>query len=303
MLTFGISLLPFMPIEKFFRHLQFEKRYSANTTTAYRNDLNQFFSFLEKTYGNCSIKEVNHFMIRSWIVSLMDAEMDSRSVNRKISSLKTLYRFLLREKITDHNPMLKIVSPKVKKRLPEFVDAKNMEALFNGEMFNDDFEGLRDRLILEILYSTGMRVSELTNLNAEDVDMYNQSVSVTGKRNKQRVIPLTIKLVKAIKEYLKKRKEIKTTENNLLITLKGKKMTRILIYKIVNNCLSGVTNIKKRSPHVLRHTFATHMLNNGADINAVKELLGHASLAATQVYTHNTIEKLKSVYKQAHPKA
>lgn len=242
-------------------------------------------------------------MIRSWIVSLMDAEMDSRSVNRKISSLKTLYRFLLREKITDHNPMLKIVSPKVKKRLPEFVDAKNMEALFNGEMFNDDFEGLRDRLILEILYSTGMRVSELTNLNAEDVDMYNQSVSVTGKRNKQRVIPLTIKLVKAIKEYLKKRKEIKTTENNLLITLKGKKMTRILIYKIVNNCLSGVTNIKKRSPHVLRHTFATHMLNNGADINAVKELLGHASLAATQVYTHNTIEKLKSVYKQAHPKA
>lgn len=242
-------------------------------------------------------------MIRSWIVSMMDEGLDSRSVNRKISALKTLYRFLLREKIVDQNPMQKIVSPKIKKRLPEFVDADSMETLFTAGHFKEGFEGVRDRIILEILYSTGMRVSELANLRIGDVDLYGLSVSVTGKRNKQRIIPLSFKMTNAIKEYISNRKEIKTSEDNLLITSKGKKLTRMNVYKIVNDCLSGVTNLKKRSPHVLRHTFATHMLNNGADINAVKELLGHASLAATQVYTHNTIEKLKTVYKQAHPKA
>jgi integrase/recombinase XerC len=245
-------------------------------------------------------------MVRTWIVSLIEQDISARSVNRKLSTLKSYFKFMTKEGLVQENPMPKIQSPKTSKKLPVFVDNESMETLFSAEIFSDDFEGIRDRLILEMFYMTGIRLSELINLKDPDIDFYQQNIKVLGKRNKERLIPVSSGLIDSIKKYLEIRnKSIEAVEQNdyFYVTIKGKKLYEKLAYRIVNSYLGKVSTLKKKSPHVLRHTFATHMLNNGADLNAIKEILGHSSLAATQVYTHNTIEKLKNIYNQAHPRA
>lgn len=293
-----------MSAERFLQYIKFEKRFSPHTVLAYENDLVQFFKYQQSTYEIIDVKEINHSMIRSWIVSLMEAKITSRSVNRKITTLKTYYRFLLRNGNVSVNPMLKIQSPKTSKRLPVFVEEGQMDLLFDQVNFGDGYEAVRDKMILELFYATGMRLTELVGLKETDIDLNNCQIKVLGKRNKERVIPFTNLLRQEIEKYLETKKEnfIPDT-NNLFVTDKGKPVYQKLIYRIVTKRLSEVTTLDKKSPHVLRHTFATHMLNHGADINSIKEILGHANLSATQVYTHNTIEKLKKVYKQAHPRA
>lgn len=290
--------------DAFINYLRYEKRFSPHTVLAYSNDLEQFFLYLKNVYSLDDITQVNHSILRSWIVSLMENKISARSTNRKISTLKSFYKFLLREKIVDTNPMHKIQSPKNPKRLPVFVEKTKMDLLLDETSFKNDLTGRRNLLILEMLYATGMRRAELVNLKESDINFSNSTLKVLGKRNKERIIPIAAHLKKLIKEYIdKKEQEISSEENFLFATNKGKKIYPGLVYKIVNSSLKKVTTLGKKSPHVLRHTFATHLLNNGADLNAIKELLGHANLAATQIYTHNTIEKLKSVYLKAHPKA
>lgn len=287
--------------DRFLEYLQFEKRFSAHTLVAYQNDIEQLSVYLNSMYQITSIEEVNHTLIRSWIVDMMDQGISPRSVNRKITSLKTFYKFLLRQKWVFENPMLKIQSPKTSKRLPVFVEKEKMDVLLDHVAFGTDQKGLRDKLIIELFYSTGMRLSELIQLKEKDVDLYANQLKVLGKRNKERLIPITNELKQLLQQYAKERPA--TEEEVLLLSDKGKKLSEKFVYNLVKAYLSQVTTIDKKSPHVLRHTFATHMLNNGADLNAIKELLGHANLSATQVYTHNTVEKLKNVHKQAHPKA
>jgi integrase/recombinase XerC len=292
-----------MPIQSFLQYIRFEKRFSPNTVLAYQNDLEQFFDYASTTYGISDPAEVQHGVIRSWIVALMEEEISTRSINRKLTSLKTYFKFLLRKQQISHNPMLKVQAPKTSKRLPVFVDQQKMELLFNDVDFGEGFIGLRDRLMLELLYATGMRLAELIGIKDADVDLFAAQVKVLGKRNKERIIPFSTKLKELIQIYLKARKHEFQDSLTLLVTDKGKPLYPKMVYRIVTQRLGEVTTLEKRSPHVLRHTFATHMLNNGADINSVKEILGHANLSATQVYTHNTIEKLKEVYKLAHPRA
>lgn len=287
--------------DRFLEYLQFEKRFSAHTLVAYQTDIEQFSIYLNNMYQVTSIDEVNHTLIRSWIVDMMDQGISPRSVNRKITTMKTFYKFLLRQKWVSENPMLKIQSPKTSKRLPVFVEKEKMDVLLDQVAFGADFKGLRDKLIIELFYSTGMRLSELIQLKEKDVDLYSNQLKVLGKRNKERLIPIANELKTMLQQYLKERPS--TQEELLLLSDRGKKMSEKFVYNLVKAYLSQVTTIDKKSPHVLRHTFATHMLNNGADLNAIKELLGHANLSATQVYTHNTVEKLKNVHKQAHPKA
>jgi len=285
----------------FLEYLRYEKRSSNHTLLAYTNDLDQFFKYLDTTYQVKNISEINHIIIRSWVVNLMEQKITPRSVNRKITTLKTFYKYLLRQKEVTENPMLKIQSPKTSKRLPVFVEKDKMDILLDNTDYGDNFEGQRNKLIIELFYATGMRLSELINLKDGNINMSKSQLKVLGKRNKERIIPFNDELKELLKRYLK----IKPAANEgyLLVNLKGGKLYEKLAYRVVNRYLSGVTTIDKKSPHVLRHTFATHMLNNGADLNAIKELLGHANLSATQVYTHNTVEKLKNIHKQAHPKA
>jgi integrase/recombinase XerC len=287
--------------DSFIQYLQFEKRFSSHTVVAYSTDLSQFYEYLASAYQVKEITEVNHLLIRSWIVQMMENKISARSVNRKITTLKTFYKFLLRQGIVTENPMLKIQSPKTSKRLPVFVEKEKMEQLLDHVEFGGGEEGVRNRLIIELLYATGMRLSELINLKESNVDLASGQLKVLGKRNKERIIPFGPELRRKIEEYMALRSG--KAGEYLLLRISGEKMYEKLVYTIVKQYLSLVTTNDKKSPHVLRHTFATHMLNNGADLNAIKELLGHASLAATQVYTHNTVEKLKSIHKQAHPKA
>jgi len=242
-------------------------------------------------------------MIRSWLVSLMEHEVAARSVNRKLSSLKSFYKFLLHEGELTENPIRKVTPPKTAKRLPVFVEKDKMEKLFENADFGEGYPALRDNAILEMFYSTGMRLSELVNLKETDIDFHHDTIKVLGKRNKERLIPFSKRFELLLKSYLDCKKSTFGAVNDLFLTDKGGKIYPKMIYFIVTRQLGTVTTLEKKSPHVLRHTFATHLLNNGAELNAVKELLGHASLAATQVYTHNTIDKLKRIYKQAHPKA
>jgi integrase/recombinase XerC len=295
-----------MTTDRFVDYIKYEKRYSPHTINAYQLDLNQFSEYIRLQYDTVNPQDITYVMIRSWIVSLLEQNISARSVNRKITTLKTYYRFLLKEKVVSENPMGKILAPKSPSRLPAFVEAERMQFLFDDIEFGDGFEADRNKLIMELFYDTGMRLSELVNLKLTDVDLPRLQLKVTGKRNKERIIPFTDKLAAQISFYLEKRKEVITagTENSyLFITDQGKRIYPKLVYRVVNHYLNMVTTVSKKSPHVIRHTFATHMLNNGADLNAIKEILGHANLSATQVYTHNTIEKLKSIYKQAHPKA
>lgn len=286
--------------DEFLKFLQYEKRLSNHTLVAYSNDLRQFLEFLATTYEIKDITEVNHTIIRSWIVSLMEQKITARTVNRKITTLKTFYKFLLRQQKVSQNPMLKVLSPKMSKRLPVFVEKEKMDVLLDDTAFDDDFEGQRNKLIIELLYASGMRLSELINLKQTDVDLYSCQLKVLGKRNKERIIPFSSTLKEQVQQYI----ALKPSEctEYLFVSKKGLKLYEKLVYRVVNSYLSMVTTANKKSPHVLRHTFATHMLNSGADLNAVKELLGHANLSATQVYTHNTVEKLKNIHKQAHPR-
>ena len=289
-----------MQQEKFINYLSSEKRFSVHTITSYSNDVNQFFLFLSEEYKITSeLSEVNFQIVRSWIASLLEKGVAPRSVNRKISTLKTFFKFLIREGVIQESPMLKVVAPKSKKRLPLFVEEDQIESLLNGVEFDDGFIGERDKLIIELFYVTGIRLSELINIKISDLNFDNNLVKVLGKRNKERLIPLSARIVKELQFFIEKYK----IDNYLFTNLGGTKVYTKLVYRIVNKYIGKISSINKKSPHILRHTFATHMLNHGADINAIKELLGHANLSATQVYTHNTIEKLKSVYKQAHPRA
>ena len=292
-----------MLLDEFLKYLQLEKRYSLHTIKAYQIDLTQFQDYLEETYESV-LQKAKHPMVRSWLAQMLDYGISPRSVNRKITTLKSFYKFLLKVEKIKEDPTIKVVSPKMSKKLPVFVEIGQMRQLLDDLDFPDDYAGVRDKLMIELFYSTGIRQAELIHLKIKDIDFSSNVIKVLGKRNKERLIPLTIELRQKIDTYLKLRAKLPTKDSlYLLLTNKGKKLYPSLVYRQVNHYLSKVTSLDKKSPHVLRHTFATHMLNNGADLNAIKELLGHANLSATQVYTHNTIDKLKKVYNQAHPRA
>lgn len=292
-----------MHLDRFYTYIQHEKRFSLHTLTAYKTDLLQFFAFV-KNQQDTSFTDV--FLVRNWIVHLMDHQNDTCSVNRKISSLKTYFRFLIREKLIEDNPMSKVQSPKVTKKLPVIIREENISELLDNEnVFGSDFKSLRDKLVIELLFGTGIRLAELVALEEADVNWYEKTIKVIGKRSKERIIPLNKELIVLIQKYLALKKN-ETFNNNslkLIVTDTGNAPYPKLIYRIVQKYLGYITTQSKKSPHVLRHTFATSLLNNGADLNAIKELLGHANLSATQVYTHNSVERLKLIYKQAHPKA
>jgi len=292
-------------IRSFLDYLQFQKRYSQHTIISYQNDLTAFADFIQSSFDDVNLEQISSSMVRSWLANLKEKGMESKSINRKISALKSFFKFQIREGTLQASPMATIVSPKNKKRLPQFVDEKDVKGLFNYIEFPGDWEGRTDRLILELFYNTGMRQAELVALKESHVDQSNKGIKVLGKGNKERVIPVSIELMNSILSYINEKRIVfeKFDNEHVLVNVKGKKLYPKYVYNKVRIYLSQVTTIDKKSPHVLRHTFATHLLNNGADLNAVKELLGHSSLAATQVYTHNTIEKLKEVYKKAHPKA
>jgi integrase/recombinase XerC len=291
--------------ESFLQYLQIEKRYSPHTVRSYSDDLGQFFLFLEGQEQSADPLAVTSHDIRAWIVSLLDAAYSSVSVHRKISCLRVFYRYLRKQGLMKNDPLEKVVLPKRKKSLPAFIGEAEMGELLDRFSFGDDYAGLRDRTIIEMLYLTGMRRAELIGLKLQDVDLAGATVKVTGKRNKQRIIPLVESFVAELTGYLQSRglhPDAGETEW-FFVTNSGNKLYDKYVYNVVNRYLSMVTTIEKKSPHVLRHTFATHMLNRGADLNSIKELLGHANLSATQIYTHNTFEKLKNIYKQAHPRA
>jgi len=294
--------------ERFINYLRFEKRSSEHTVIAYENDLKQYADYLAIQYQISDLTLSSHFIIRSWIVSLMEAGLDPRSVNRKITTLRTFYRFLVKTGRLGRSPMIKVLAPKTKKKLPEYVDEQRMQQLFTDEAEQAaGFEQLRNLLILDFFYRTGVRLSELIGLKVSDVNLYNLTITVLGKRNKIRQIPITNNFRQLLSEYIIERKkfmqENSTDHPYFFVDNKGNQMYPGFVYRLVKSSISRVSTGDKRSPHVLRHSFATAMLNHGADINAIKELLGHSSLAATQVYTHNSIEKLKEIYKQAFPKA
>lgn len=289
-------------IVKFLEYLHYEKNFSKHTITSYRNDLEQFAAYLKYTYELEKPEEANSSMIRSWMAGLMQEKVTARSVVRKASALRTYYRHLIREGVITASPMGKVNTPKVPSRLPVFVSQKDIDTLFRSISFPDDFDGLRDRLILEMFYATGIRLSELITLKDSDVNLYNLTIKVFGKRSKERIIPITPLLKEYVEAYRNEKQKAGLNNEFFFITQEGKQLYEKQVYLIVHKYLGMVTTLQKKSPHVLRHTFATHILDNGADINAVKELLGHANLSATQVYTHNTLEKLKRVYKQSHPR-
>jgi integrase/recombinase XerC len=285
--------------------LKFEKRYSEHTVRAYLDDLYAFAVYIRDEFGGMPLQEITPAVVRSWLASLKEAGMSSRSVNRKISSLRSFYKYQLRMGVVGQTPMTAIVAPKSGKRLPVFVERGAMEELFGEVRFADDWEGRTDRMLLALLYQTGIRLSELIHLREGQVDAGNRTIKVVGKGNKERVIPVSAELMAALCEYKEQKRVLLEAPDMevLLVGSKGRKLYPRYVYRAVRGYLAQVTTIDKKSPHVLRHTFATHLMNNGAELNSVKELLGHASLAATQVYTHNTIEKLKDIYKNAHPKA
>jgi len=291
-------------VQSFFNYIEFEKRYSGHTLEAYKSDLAQFNQFLAKNESN-EAPFATHHDIRSWIVSMMEQKVTARSINRKISTLKSFYKFLMRKGEIKKSPLGKVQSPKTSKRLPVFVELPGIEKLLKEVEFPEGYEGLRDKMMIELFYGTGMRRNELINLKETDVDSYNSQIKVLGKGNKERIIPIHPRLRASIKSFVEEKKRLLEPRHNhyLIVSEKGQKLKPAEVYHVVNKYLNLVTTVDKKSPHVLRHSFATHLMNNGADINAVKELLGHTSLAATQVYTHNTIDKLKEIYRQAHPKA
>ena len=290
--------------EVFFKHLQFEKRVSQNTLKSYKNDLNQFFEFYKNYAKADNLKEVDKRAIRSWIINLSLKDLSNRTINRKIASLKSFFKFLIQRKIISINPTNNINALKTKQPLPHFIKEKDIKYLFDNITFKNDFNGNRDLLILELLYGTGIRISELINLKIRDLDKRKKEIKVLGKRGKERIIPLNNSAFAQTIKYEKFKEKLNyKNKEYLLCTEKGEKIYPMLISRVVKNNLSSLINSEKYNPHLLRHTFATHILNKGADLNSIKELLGHESLAATQVYTHNSIEKLKETFRKSHPKA
>jgi len=293
-------------VESFLKYLQFERRYSPKTVVSYANDLSQFSAFIHITYPDYTTETVEYGIVRSWIVQLVDLKLDPSSINRKIACLRSFYKYLLRQEVISKDPMTKIKVLKTKKKLPHFVQENDIVNLLdNNTDFKNDHEGVRTRLILELFYGTGMRLSELITLKEADINFHDQTLKVLGKRNKERVIPFAANIVSIIEDYRQVRnREVEMKKHGyLLVTDSGDTLYPMLVNRIVKKYLKQYTSVEKTSPHVLRHSYATHLLNKGAEINAVKDLLGHSSLAATQVYTHNSMEKLKKVFDQAHPKA
>ena len=290
-------------VDEFLSYLNLQKRFSPLTTKNYAIDLKQFFNFLNQEVYDSRLTEISYQHVRSFIASLIDKKKSTVSVNRKISCLKSFFKFALKNNLISNNPMQKIQGPKTPKRLPVFIDENQIEKIFNQLKFDSGFEGIRNKLLIDVLYQTGLRRAELINLKETDLDLISLQLKVLGKRNKERIIPFSIHLKRSIQEYLNAKQENNLINSFLFVNLKNIQLSPQALTKIVSEILSEVTTNKKKSPHVLRHTFATHLLNRGADINAVKELLGHANLSATQIYTHNTIEKLKKSYNQAHPRS
>lgn len=292
-------------IQEFINYLKFQKRYSQHTIISYQHDLTAFFDFLELQYGKTELSDIKPTFARSWLAQLKQQGMESRTITRKISTLKTFFKYQLKQQTISISPMATVQSPKTSKRLPRFVEKEDMSTLLKDVDFPDTWEGRTEWLLIQLFYNTGIRQAELLGLKEMQVDKFNNSIKVLGKGSKERIIPVSKDFMMLLQEYMTaKRKNFENFDKDvLLVNGKGKKLNQRYVYNVVNKYLSMVTTIDKKSPHVLRHSFATHLMNNGADLNAVKELLGHSSLAATQVYTHNTIEKLKDIHKKAHPKA
>jgi len=287
--------------QSFLDYLKFEKRYSAHTIRSYQDDLTQFAEFVSLQFGKVTLKEISSAFVRSWLASLKEKGISSKTINRKISSLKSYFKYCLRIELIVTTPMTIISSPRLNKRLPSYVEEKDINTLFDIVEFPNTWKGQTDNLAIQIFYNTGIRLSELVNLQENLVA--NSSLKVTGKGNKQRIIPISNQLLIDIQNYIQKKRELNFFDSTyLLVDKNGKKLYHKYLYLAVKKYLAQVTTLPKTSPHILRHTFATHLTNNGADLNAVKELLGHSSLAATQIYTHNTIERLKDAHKKAHPK-
>ncbi|GGK60951.1 tyrosine-type recombinase/integrase [Rufibacter glacialis] len=292
-------------MELFFKYLQYEKRFSPHTITSYQTDLCQFQEYLKEVYDLEDISQADHAIIRSWVVTLVQKDLDSRTIHRKIASLRSFFRFLVQQGKLERNPTLRIKAPKLAKKLPAFIEEDAFTQLLDQSEFSADYKGFRERLILELLYGTGMRLAELTNLKLADIHLASSTLKVLGKGNKERILPLNTSLATSLSQYLVKRQEAFPNNNSpfLFVTDKEAPLYPKYVYRVVKKYMSSVSTAVKNSPHVLRHSFATHLLNRGADLGAIKDLLGHASLAATQVYTHNSIEKLKAVFEKAHPKA
>jgi len=289
--------------ESFVNYLKYEKRYSSHTVVAYNIDLDQFVHYCTEMVGDFNVKGINSKLVRSWIVHLMEQNLSARSVNRKVTTIKSFFKYLMKEQVVENNPVLNLTLPKVRKKLPNFVEENNLHHLLDDGFFSHDFVGIRDKLIVSLFYETGMRLAELMVLKESDFSRKENLVRVLGKRKKERVIPYPTEINNLIDLYVNQRNEtVKCETDRLLVTEKGKPVYEKLIYRVVTNNLAKVTSLEKKSPHVLRHTYATHLLNKGADLNAVKELLGHSNLAATQIYTHTTFERLHDIYKQAHPR-
>ena len=287
-------------IKNFLDYLIIEKRYSVHTTVSYRNDLNQFNLYLSEYYSGIEFHKVEMIHVRSYMVHLLEAKLAKSTVARKVSTIKSIYKFLKKEQLISSSPVQLLQTPKLDSRLPVFLKEEEVVNLFEKFKFEDSFCGKRDKMILYLFYQTGIRLSELIGL--KDVDVRNGELKVLGKRNKERIIPLSNNIQPLIDQYLNLKDELGFKKNYFFVTDKGNKLYEKFVYRKVNYYLSIVSSKQKKSPHILRHTFATHMLNNGADLNSIKEILGHENLSATQVYTHNTFQKLKSIHKQSHPR-
>ncbi len=297
------SFLPVLYKEEFLSYLRYEKRYSGHTIESYDRDLSQFGAFCAE--AGATEPEPNARVIRLWVVSLLEANLSPRTIHRKLSCLRSYSRYLLREGHIKTNPLDKVLKPKMNRRLPVFIDEENLNRFLDTHDFGTDFTGVRDRLIIELLYQTGIRRNELITLTCHAVDFTGRQLKVSGKRNKERIIPFGTDLSDLMSEYMEKRNAAfpGCREEALLLTRSGSPLYPRLVYRVVNRFLHLLTTLDQKSPHILRHTFATHLLNKGADLNAIKELLGHANLGATQIYTHNSFEKLKEIYNKAHPRA
>ena len=292
-----------LPLNAFLAYLQFEKRSSMHTLTAYSNDLVQFFDFIDTQYDGMAYTEITGTMVRSWMASMKEEEMTGKTLNRKISSLKSFYKYQIQQGHVAKSPMETVTSPKISKRLPSFIAENDMEQLFVNLSFTEGWKGYTEKMVIQLFYATGMRLSELIQCKENQLDVSKKIIKVLGKGNKERILPLSPALALELKKYIAEKPAEANGNSYLFVNEKGKALQPKAVYTFVKFYLSQVTTLQKKSPHVLRHSFATHLMNNGADLNAVKELLGHSSLAATQVYTHNTIEKLKEVFSKAHPKA
>jgi len=289
--------------ESFTNFLTYEKRHSTHTVTAYKNDLDQFVQFCTIVVGEFNVKKISNDLVRGWGLHLMENGNTPKTVRRKIATLRALFKFLMITGIITEDPTRGLILPKVRKKLPYFVEEKRLAHLLDDGLFSDDFKGTRNKLIIALLYGTGVRLSELLNLKDSDIDTNSYLIKVLGKRKKERIIPYPRSINTLLNQYFEIRdKTIGFTPENLLVTEKGKKIYEKLIYRVVTTNLEKVTSLEKKSPHILRHTYATHLLNRGADLNAVKELLGHSNLSATQIYTHITFDKMHNIYKQAHPR-